>query len=214
VPTEADPTAVVIAAEPDEGIIVRRGLWRLQMQWVENEVPWRLLERAKSESERPPGWIDTARDWYGLRENSAVSVQRDSGNACLRATNDNVDTFGWVYSAPANVEATTSYIAAGRVKSIDAKASLAWQGLSENERVEFDTRLADEVDSPDWTWYAGYAPSFGLWTTARLSLGVTRHVGSAAFDDLLLVKIAPLPSSLHPLPARRVQCGGAIQRRR
>ena len=124
-PTEADPTAVVIAAEPDEGIIVRRGLWRLQMQWVENEVPWRLLERAKSESERPPGWIDTARDWYGLRENSAVSVQRDSGNACLRATNDNVDTFGWVYSAPANVEATTSYIAAGRVKSIDAKASVA-----------------------------------------------------------------------------------------
>ena len=106
-------------------------------------------------------------------------------------TNDNVDSFGWVYSAPAKVEASTSYIAAGRVKSIDAKAVLAWQGLNENEKVEFDAKLADQVAPSGWKWYAGYAPSFGLWNAARLSLGVTGHVGSAAFDDLLLIKISP-----------------------
>lgn len=157
----------------------------LQLQWVENLVHWDSVERLGSGATEVPGWIDTARDWFGLRPDYAARIQEDvAGNSFL-----SISKFTWFYSVPIRVRDGVGYLLSGRFKGSNSKGSIGWQSLDDSEYVLFDSSIMGQEKSKEWTWQAGYFLSQLHWDGMRVRLNVMRNAGTISFDDVMLVEI-------------------------
>jgi len=160
----------------------------LQLQWVENAVNWQVIERLPTGAAPVPGWIDTAHDWFELRDDYAAEIgAKNGGNQFL-----SIDKLTWYYSVLMQVPASKAdagYILAGRLEGPSGKASLGLQALNENEDVIFETRAIDGLRPGQWSWQAGYVPTGLLWDRLRVQINVAPRAGKIAFDDLMLVAV-------------------------
>ncbi|MDX9976359.1 MAG: hypothetical protein RBU21_25515, partial [FCB group bacterium] len=183
----ADPGAVFLhVSEVGDGLLVQPGAdIFLQLQWVENQVLWDGVEQA-AEGEEVPGWIDTARDWFGLRSEYAPVVRKDdTGNSFL-----SLPKVTWLGSVPVPAREGAGYLFAGRVRARSGSAGMTWQAYDDTGRVLFEDDIAAEGATPDaWTWHAGYRASQLPWDSLRVQLSVLPRAGGADFDDLMLVEV-------------------------
>jgi len=202
--TDLTPISFSSPGVQDSLLLLKRTNIVLQLQWVENLVNWDSVERLQTGASAVPGWIDTARDWFGLRPDHAARIQKDdTGNSFLGITK-----LTWFYSVPIRVRHGAGYLLAGRIKDPQSKGGIRWQSLDEQERVLFEDDIFDQQRSDEWTWRAGYIRSQLNWDAIRVQLNVSHHPRTVAFDDVMLVEInEPDPTFLerdlrngHPKP--------------
>jgi O-antigen ligase/tetratricopeptide (TPR) repeat protein len=183
----ADPARISFSSSgaDDSLLLLRSANSVLQLQWVENLVNWESVERLPTGAGAIPGWIDTARDWFGLRSDNAARIEKaGDDNSFLRIARPT-----WCYSVPVRVRAGAGYLLAGRYKGPQGKGCLGWQSLDKEERVLFEENLLGQESSDTWTSHAGYMRSQPDWDTTRVQLDVLPHAGSVAFDNVMLVEI-------------------------
>jgi len=197
--TDLTPISFSSPGVQDSLLLLKRTNIVLQLQWVENLVNWDSVERLQTGASAVPGWIDTARDWFGLRPDHAARIQKDdTGNSFLGITK-----LTWFYSVPIRVRHGAGYLLAGLLKDPQSKGGIRWQSLDEQERVLFEDDIFDQERSDEWTWRAGYIRSQLHWDAIRVQLNVLRHPRTVAFDDVMLVEInEPDPTFLAQLPQR------------
>lgn len=184
--TSGEPGFTRMMDDPTH-MLLKRGGNVLQLQWVENLVPWECVERLEPGGDYVPGWIDSARDWFDLRKGAAAQIQKnDQGNGFIA-----INKLTWFYSVPVHVADGASYLLAGRVKAPEGKAGLAWQAANTKERVVFEDSIRTPASPGAWTWRAACVRSQLFWDTIRVQLDVLPRAGTVEFDDIMLAEIQP-----------------------
>ncbi len=183
-----DGASAQFREDSDGTLVVSKGRRLFQLKWVRNEVCWSGVESLPVGETVIPGWSDTARDWYGLRDGPASRVAEDrDGNRYLEVSNDDIHKMAWLVSVPEQVQPRRSYLLAGRVRTAETEACLGWRCLNRQENVEFEEKVFDQSMAPEWTWQAGWSEENLRHDTLIVEFGVIRHEGTACFDDVLLV---------------------------
>jgi tetratricopeptide (TPR) repeat protein len=182
--TSGEPYLPQVLDAPDQ-LLLTLGENVVQIQCVENLIPWECVERLQEHGDSVPGWIDTAREWYELRNEPAARIQKDEQGNSLIA----IDRLTWLYSVPVRVSDDASYLLAGRVKAPRGQAGLAWQAFDSGERVAFEDHLRASESSDVWMWQSAYVHSQLFWDTLRVQLEAVPDAGPAEFDDVLLARI-------------------------
>ena len=186
----SDDTPAQFREDGEGALVVRKGRRLLQLKWVRNEVCWSGVENLPTGETVIPGWTDTAKDWYGLRDGPASRVAEDpDGNRYLEVTNDDIHKMAWLVGVPEQVQPRRSYLLAGRVRAPETKGCLGWQCLDRQEKVALEERVLDQSTALDWTWQAGWLEENPRHDTLIVELGVIRHEGTVCFDDILLVAL-------------------------
>ena len=184
-PSDPGPVSYVKTGKGDSVLLMRRGNLLLQLQWVDNLVNWAVIDRLPAGPGPIPGWIDTARDWFKLRPNYAMEVQKEeNGNARLAITR-----LTWFYSVPVPTKPEAGYLVLGRMAGMQGKGSLGWQALETHERVVAEQLLPGDIAPNEWTWQMGYAKSQLVWDSIRIQFNVMPHAGTISFDDVMLLEI-------------------------
>lgn len=184
------PKPLSVNVGDDWSVTLRRGLWFARLEWVVNKAYWSPVETFEPGSVNVPGWVDIARDWYDLRDTPVtLTSTEEDGNRFVRITNDDINKLAWLYSPPITVHRGSCYILAGRLRAPVTKGCLGWQCLDGNERVISEDYVFDQVKTQEWTWGAAFLRAPPFWDTIRLELGVTRHAGTAEFDDIMLLEV-------------------------
>jgi len=187
--------ALSVAGDGDESLLLRKGNGVLQLQWVENRVNWVAVDRLQTGAGAVPGWVDSARDWFGLRSGYATQLQKDgAGNSCL-----NVVKPTWLFSVPVHARDGVGYLVASRVADPWGKASLTWQAMNKAELVLSEGEVLAREGEDGWTWNGAYVRSQLDWDAVRLQLSVMPRAGAVAFDDVMLVEIRE-PGETFPEP--------------
>jgi hypothetical protein len=183
--SSADPDAIALQGsdDPNGATQLRIGSRILQMQWAENQVLWDSVYRVKAESDQLPGWIDTAREWYALREDAAFAIVDDAGPALT------LPKLTWLNSVPAKAREGVGYLLAAQVRDPDGHATVGWQALNEQEQVVFDETIEVPDGSADYVWRGGYLRSQLQWAQLRASLRVLPRSPGVAFRDVMLVAL-------------------------
>lgn len=170
-----------------------------QLQWVENLIHWAAVEALPTGATVFAGWIDSAKDWHGVRFERIATRGEEDGNAYLRITNPDIHHLAWYYSVPVATRASGGYVLAGRLRGPQSRRSLGWEGLSpDGGIIEGDDVFIDQR-SEDWIPQAGYVRSRRHWDAIRVRLDVMRHAETVDFDEVMLVEVAE-PGS-HPAMA-------------
>jgi len=168
----------------DDPLVLRLGADTiLQLQWVENELNWASVELGSAGTGEVPGWIDTARDWFGLRPDYVAHIENEAGNYYL-----SIDKMTWFYSVLIPVPRTASYVLAGRVKGPQKDAGLRWQALDDEEHVLAENTVYGDMPGT-WDRSSSYFRSQLDWDFARVELCVAPQAGPVAFDDVMLVEV-------------------------
>ncbi len=182
---QAPATSEPLVVHDGEPMTLRRGNIVLQLAWAENLLHWDGIEHAPENAGEFPGWVDTAREWFSLRNKPAAHRATDDiGNAYL-----SIDQLTWFQSVPVPAHAGAGYLLAGRIKTEQGNGSLTWQALSVDERVPFERTVAKQGSPSEWTALADYAVAQPAWETMRVQLDIVPHTGSVEFDDVMLVEI-------------------------
>ncbi len=184
---DTTPDGVTIEESPEEDtIVLRRGASTvLQLQWVENLVNWAAVDVSQPNADVVPGWIDSAREWFNVRKESAVNVERVPGHGNVI----NVRKLSWYYSAPIAVEKEDCYLLAGQVNASEGKCSLDWQALDATERVLSAGSLSEGVTRDGWTHLEGHFRKQSLWRMLRVQLAVAPRAPKVSFDDVMLIRL-------------------------
>lgn len=190
--TEPDSDQVVFASygKGNPVLLADRGNVLLQLQWVENHVNWQSVERLPPGTDPVPGWIDTARDWHGVREEPVAQImQEDHGNAFLRIDNTGIHKHAWLYSVQVPADDGAGYLLAGRLRGRQTRYCLGWQFIDDDEQIIFEHDVLAGGRCDSWEWRAGYVGPRLHRDMVRARLDVMRHAGIADFDDIMLVKV-------------------------
>jgi len=154
----------------------------LQLAWAENRVNWDCVERLRAGTGAIPGWVDTARDWFGLRADYATQIEQDdAGGSFLGVTK-----LTWLYSVPIQVRDGAGYLLAGRHKG---DGCIGWQAMEMDEHVVVEEATCGSEASDGWTWQVAYMRSQAIWNTMRVLLSVKPYAGTVSFDDVVLIEI-------------------------
>jgi len=180
--TDSKPLSSSIHAQQDAPLLLRRNNNVLQLQWVENRVNWASVDSLPAGPTAVPGWIDTARDWFGLRPGYAEEIQEDGPRNSFLS----IAKRTWFYSVPIPARKKVGYLLAGRMKG---KGTVGWQCMDETDRVIFENGVFGQEKSGAWTWQAAYMPSQLQWDTLRVQLGIMPHAGTVDFDEVMLVEL-------------------------
>jgi hypothetical protein len=172
---------------PEEGTVLLQGTELvLQLHWGDNLVNWASVEQAQATDTVLPGWIDTARDWFDLREGPSAPIYQADANA--RALN--LERLAWYFSVPARVAEGTGYLVAGRVMNPDGGGRLSWQLINAGNQVVQSGTLHDGTHAADWSPVSAYLRTADESRHAlRVAVELLRPIGHAAFDDLLLLEL-------------------------
>ncbi|MCX5771607.1 MAG: tetratricopeptide repeat protein [Candidatus Hydrogenedentes bacterium] len=182
--TDAEPIASLLVSDGGNSITLRRNAETvLQLEWVENRVNWQSISLAATDVGEAPGWIDTARDWFGLRPDYAAQIEHEAQNYYL-----SINRMTWFYSVPVPVRHGISYLVAGRLKGPQNKAGLHWQALDDEEHVLAENTVYGDMPGA-WDRSASYFRSQLDWDFARVELCVAPQAGPVAFDDVMLVEV-------------------------
>jgi len=181
-----DPARMAFAdSDTDDNLLLRRTDGLLQLQWVENLVNWESIDHLEPGSSAVPGWIDTARDWFDLRSDRVVHIEKDTaGDAFL-----NITKLTWYFSVPVPVKDVDGYLLLGRVKGQQGKGSIGWQALDAEERVADEDNVKSPECSDAWTWQTAYARSQFQWEAIRVLLNVAPQAGTISFDDVMFMGV-------------------------
>lgn len=172
------------AADSGLRLSVRHGDFVLQLQWVENLVYWEGIEHLPPGTTGPPGWIDTARDWFRLRDYSVATVEQGSYGSYLA-----ISGLTWFYSTPVPVGSTDGFALLGSIKSEPNMAGLGWQALDAGEAVLAEDSMTAVGPSGAWAWQAAYVPAQLHWHALRVTLDVARDAVAPRFDQIMLLPI-------------------------
>ena len=169
---------------------------RLQLRQHENRVDWVSVEKARPEDTVLPGWIDSARDWFDLREGPSAPVYSAEGRGMQ------LERPAWYFSVPTRVADGKGYLIAGRVLDRDGGGRLSWQFINAGNQVVQSGNLSDGKPIVQWTPISAYLPPVAEGSHAvRVAVELLRPIGHAAFDDLLLVELeAPELIGEQPTP--------------
>lgn len=180
---------LTISGSGDDNTVALEGTdLLLQLRHHENRVDWASLEQVRPEDTVLPGWIDSARDWFDLREGPSAPLYHTDVNA--RALH--LERLAWYFSVPTLVTEGKGYLVAGRIMDRDGGARLSWQFINAGNQVVQSGNLNDGEPAADWNPVSAYLPPSGEGRHAvRIALELLRPIGHAAFDDLLLLELEP-----------------------
>ncbi len=166
----------------------------IALHWVENRVSWPVADKIQGGETRLPGWTDVAREWWGIRTNSAVVLNRDRGGM-LQAdiVNDDLNKAALLYSGPIEVNYDVQYLLAGLMRAPTSHGTLSWVAENRHEEPLAEGAAFLGAQTPDWTWGATVVRPRVHWDRLTIHAGVSRHVGMASFRAILLTEI-PEPS--------------------
>lgn len=158
----------------------------LQLRQHENRVDWASVEHIRPDDTVLPGWVDSARDWFYLREGPSAPIFTANANAgALR-----LERLAWYFSVPARATEGKGYLIAGRVMNRDGGAYLNWQFVNAGNQVVQTGYLNKGKPVADWSSASTYLPPAGEERHAvRLAVDLLRPKGHAAFDDLVLLEL-------------------------
>lgn len=197
---ETSQESVTLTESSESGSIVLRRTPStiLQLQWVDNLVNWAAVDVSEPNAGVVPGWIDSAREWFKVRRDSAVKVERVPGHGNVI----NVARMSWYYSVPVAVDDGACYLLVGQVKGSEDGCGLDWQALDATERVLSTGSLREGPRREGWTTLEGYFRGHSLWRTMRLQLAVAPRASDVLFDDVMLIRLdipePPPPSEDQP----------------
>ena len=160
----------------------------LQLRRHENRLDWASVEQVRPEDTVLPGWIDSARDWFYLREEPSAPIYTDDSRAgALR-----LERLAWYFSVPARVTEGKGHLIAGRILDRDGGGRLSWQFINAGNQVVQSGYLSDGEPVADWSPVSAYVPPIVEGRHAvRVTVDLLRPIGHAAFDDLLLLELEP-----------------------
>jgi len=161
----------------------------LQLQWVTNRINWAGVDLAGPDTLEAPGWIDTARDWFGLRDETVAQIVHGPNNYL------NLAKMTWFYSVPVAARHGIGYLVTARMSGPKDKTGIGWQGINKNEDVLGEGQVRNQGSSDAWTTAAVYVRSELAWDRMRLQLLTSPDAGNALFDDVTLLEIVEPESS-------------------
>jgi len=196
--TDAEPIASLSVSDGGNSITLRRNAETvLQLEWVENQVNWQSISLAATDVGEAPGWIDTARDWFGLRPDYAAQIKQEAGDYYLT-----LNKMTWFYSVPIPVRQGVSYLLSGRVNGAQDRAGIGWQALDDEEHVLAENAVyVNQLGV--WDWTSSYFRSQLNWDFLRVQLHVAPQHGPVGFDDVMLIEVDEPAGLLDSIPAQR-----------
>lgn len=179
------PEALSISDKDGSTFLLRRGGHVLALQWVDNLINWSVVQSLPVGTDVIPGWIDSARDWFGLRQELAARIaQTDAGEPIL-----NIIKSAWYYSVPVATRDDVTYLLAARYRETQARASLGWQFISDSEHVVSENNVFDPVGSYGTASPVAYTSSTELADFVRLQIVTWPGAGTVSFENVVLAAI-------------------------
>jgi O-antigen ligase/tetratricopeptide (TPR) repeat protein len=157
----------------------------LQLRWVQNLLNWDGVDRAYPTDDVFPGWVDSTRDWYDLRNGPGAHIPDGLTEDPALILNGPA----WFYSVPALNPAVSGYLLAGSARDPEGSARLSWQYLDEETPVHQGV-LLDRAVNADWTRFSAVLPS-NEGNAVRVGLETTRPGARPAYDGMVLVPLSP-----------------------
>jgi tetratricopeptide (TPR) repeat protein len=179
------PEALSISDKDGSTFLLKRGGHVLALQWVDNLISWAVVESLPAGTDVIPGWIDSARDWFGLRQDHAARIAKtDSGEPVL-----NIVKSAWYYSVPVATQDDVIYLLTARYRETQARASLGWQFISDSEHVVSENNVLDQVGSYGTASPVAYTSSTELADFVRLQIVTWPGAGTVSFENVVLAAI-------------------------
>lgn len=158
----------------------------ISFQRVENLANWNIVEAMPTDAEVIPGWIDSARDWFALREEPGLHVERNETDGQYLV----VGRPGWYYSLPYLVQDDVVYLLAVEADGVQGGTSLGWQFLSSGELVAIENDILQHGMTAEHELSAGCITSLALFDRVRLQIVTRPEAIPVAIHDMKFLAIA------------------------
>ncbi len=187
--SETDSAPNSPGASNNEALLIRDNDHLLQLHWLNNRANWFGIEHTSPESSLRPGWTDIAQEWFDLRAVASTQIVHEDDIKTLEVTNTDIHKYAQLYNVPVEADPGQDFLFLGRLNSPDTPAILGWQALDNQDTIIAERFLFSQEVSPAWTMRATYIPANLTVHRLRVQLGITRHEGTAHYDDIALLPI-------------------------